>query len=210
MPRQMPPLAATYSVQVDSAVRLSQAFEVARATSHVTSQAYAELTVPRLERAYELAFLRMFAQWEVFLEEVTCRYLRGYASALYVPSLRVQKPRTLTAARRELAGGRDYSLWHNPDTVGRRVAKRLDACPVETVVRSSHTQLEAMGQLRHRVAHHSDDARQKFDNATMTLGGFRVQGARAGRFLRREVATSVRWLEYLGSQLKGLAGQMAP
>lgn len=210
MPRSMPPLASAFGVEVDRAIRLSRAFEIARATSPVSSVAYSELAVGRLERVYELSFLRIFAQWEVFLEEVACRYLCGYVSPFYTPLQLVQQPRTLMAARRELANGRDYTLWHDPVTVSNRVASRLDGCPVETIVRSSGTQLEAMGGIRHRVAHHSSDARQKFDKATMTLAGLRVGGGRAGRFLRREVSASVRWLEHLGTQLKGLAGQMAP
>lgn len=210
MPRTMPALASTYCSEVDRALRLASAFEVARATSPVTSTAYQELTIARLERAYELAFLRMYAQWEVFLEEVTARYLLGYVSTTYTPTLLIDKPKNLDAARRQLAGGRDYCLWHNPDTVTRRVNTRLQACPVATVVASSRTQLEAMAAVRHRVAHHSYDARDKFDTATMRLSGVRVPGARAGRFLRREVTTSARWIESLGTQLKGLAQQIAP
>lgn len=206
----MPTLAARFGDELDRAIDLAKSFEIARATSPVQSTAYTELTVVRIERVYELAFLRMFAQWEVFLEDVTARYLIGYVSPVYTPSLLISKPTTLAQGRTVLADGRDYCLWHNPDHVISRVAKRLDACPVESVVRSSRSNLQAMAAIRHRVAHHSLDARRKFDAATMTLDGVRIRGGHAGRFLRREKATSVRWLDHLASQMRGLAGQISP
>jgi hypothetical protein len=103
-------------------------------------------------------------------------------------------------------------LWHNPRTVIARARQWLSVCPHEVVIASHQAALENYAAVRHRIVHGQDDAKVKFDSATMALVGRRYRGARPGRFLRdwnTSVIPQVRWLESLGSALSNLAAQIA-
>src|SRR5687768_7078462 len=81
MPRPMPDLAGAFANAADNAISLAVAGERARVLLTGTSGA-TPLSVQRLELLYELAYLRVFNQWEVFLGESFLRYLCGYTSSL--------------------------------------------------------------------------------------------------------------------------------
>lgn len=210
MPRGMPPLGTKFASTVRDATSLTAAFEVWRTQSSGDSRVRSELTPGRLELIYELAYLRTFAEWEGFLEEVSVRHLCGYTSPMYVPNLLIARAPTLFHARRTLAGNRPYVLWHDPQAVQTRVSSHLVGSPVAQVVASSQQHLIWLAAIRHRVAHHSTDAMTKFDQATMGLTGMRVPGARAGRFLRRRHSSGLRIFDWTMSSLENLALQIAP
>lgn len=195
---------------MDSALGLCTAVELARELSPIGSVQRVELTEQRLALVYESAYLRMFAGWEVFLEEVCIRYMCGYEAPMYTPTVLVQNVKTLDDARKHLYGQNQYLLWHDPTRVVNRVKARLHECPIEGSILASTQTLQWLGAVRHRVAHDSADARQKFDAATMGLGGFRVRGGRVGRFLRKNHPHGQRWIHQLAIALRGLAKQMAP
>lgn len=210
MPRRMPPLGSRFAAYVDRMVAVCEAVEVTRTQSEPGSAARTRLTSPRLIHLYEAAYLRIFASWEAFLEECCVRYMIGYVSPMYSPVVLVGGLSTLADAREQLYGQRDFLLWHNPRTVIGRAQSALSSSPIETVASSSLQALEWMAAVRHRVAHDSDNARDKFDRATMGLAGRRYRGGRPGLFLRAIDGGQSRWLPLLGSRLQGLATQIAP
>lgn len=205
----MPPLATRFGDYVDKMIGVCEAVEITLASDQPGGVARTQLTSNRVMHLYEAAYLRMFSAWESFLEECCIRYMLDYHSPHYSPVVSVGGLGTLQDARLHIYGGRDYVLWHNPNAVVGRVSSRLANSPIETVVNSSYQTLEWMAFVRHRVAHDSDDARSKFDGATMGMAGRRYVGGRPGRFLRAADGVPIRWLPTLGARLKALALQIA-
>jgi hypothetical protein len=210
----MPNFGADFRLRVADALKLAEIGEIARLEAAPSSKTRSNLYPVRLEALYEMAYLRVFVSWEAFLEQIFLRYLCGYSSAIgtatplagsgYLP--------TLARAEQAVLSGNAYVLWHNPSRIVTRCKRFFSACTVETVVLSNLAQLEDLAAIRHRITHAQEDARRKFDLATMSIAGRRYRGARPGAFLRdwdASVAPPVRWLERLAHQLTGLAGQVA-
>lgn len=208
MARPMPGYTAALQERVTSALALAQAGERA-AQSSVREHWH----VARVEYLYEISFLRIFVEWEVFLEQTFLRYLCGYRSrhGAYPPAAGGQHCASLRQAEALLFGQRGFTLWHDPTRVVNRSRGYLRACPHEVVLQTDIPRLECFSAIRHRVAHGQDDAKQKFDRATMTLCGRRYRGARPGRFLRDWDTASQpqqRWIEVISLELAGLANQI--
>lgn len=119
---------------------------------------------------------------------------------------------TIASAEATVLGGRDYVLWHNPNTVVNRANRFFASSPIETVLLSNISRLENFAAVRHRITHSQSDARTKFDAATTAIAGKRYGGSRAGSFLRDtdpSTSPSLRWVEQLGNELQSLAMQIA-
>ena len=65
--------------------------------------------------AYEIAFLRVFCEWEALLADATLRMMMGYESVLYSPTFPagVSKSNTIADAEHALLEGQPYILCHN-------------------------------------------------------------------------------------------------
>jgi hypothetical protein len=215
MPRGMPPLGDGFRSEIKAALALAAAAELAMTGSPRRSALRKEWHVSRVEMLYELAYLRLFIEWEGFLEQTLYRYMCGYNSSCHNPTPSLDLGRFCVSVERAetiILNGRPYALWHNPKVITDRAKRWLSACPHETVIASYQADLENYAAVRHRIAHGQDDAKAKFDSATMTLVGRRYRGARPGRFLRdwdTSATPQVRWLESLGSALSNLAAQIA-
>jgi hypothetical protein len=212
MSRAMPPLAAMFQQKALEAVAVAVAGDLA-ATSPVGTAIRKAWHVSRVELLYELAFLRTFIEWEMFLEKTFLRYLCGYnsSSGALFAAVAGEHCSSISTAQAAVLGTRAYVLWHNPATVIARARGFLVLCPHETVISSYSARLEHFAAIRHRIAHGQDDAKQKFNSATMTLSGRRYAGARPGRFLRdwdRSTVPHLRWLESLIRDLGNLTYQI--
>ena len=212
MPRSMPKFAKAFAVSADNAVEFARGIESARAGLDV-AKACQHLPPPRLELAYELAYLRMFTAWEDFLEESLLRYMCGFSARTGQenPVSGGQYYRTLADAKAALYGKQHYLLWHNPIRVTSRAAQFLSQSRHETVIKSIQGRMEYYAAIRHRIAHaHADDG---FNKATMALAGKRYRGARPGRFLRDwapHPQTPTRWIDVIANDFRGLAFQIVP
>lgn len=186
MPRAMPALGTAFRHQVDAALLIARAAELARDTLPPRTAARLLLTPTRVDAIYEMAFLRIFVAWEVFLEESFVRMLCRWGSAIWQPALidTTRRFNSLAVARQTLYDGRPYILWHNPQYSVDRAQKWFVNGPHETVVASSMARLDWLAAVRHRIAHGSDDARAKFDLAAIQIAGRRYPAASAGRLLR--------------------------
>jgi hypothetical protein len=213
MPPQMPALASDFQRRVDQALQLAKAGEIVRAVSPPRTTLWSLWYTARLEALYEMAFLRIFIEWEVFLEEAFLRYLCGYASRIGPVNLLHPPFRTLADARNALLGGHDYLSWARPTTIQQRARAYVIGGTHELVIASAATRLEWFAAIRHRVAHASAFARSQLDLATVQLNGRRYRGASAGRFLRdwnTSRPVPERWIHTIASELKGFAKQIVP
>ena len=213
MSRRMPPYSVSLRANVREALALGQAGELVAAANPIGSQLRREWRVSRLELLYELAYLRIFVEWERFLEETFIRYLCGYHSAhgACVP-LGGQVFGSLGLAQAAMLHGRPFALWHDPLRVVARSQRFFNNGFHEVVVGSNSVRLQHLSAVRHRIVHDQSDARLKFDNATMNFVGRRYRAARPGRFLRDwdpAVNPPRRWLETFSAELESLASQIA-
>jgi hypothetical protein len=177
-----------------------------------------ELTVPRTELIYELAFLKAFNHWENFLEAVFLRYLCGYHFNGYAETPRTTFAHSIADAMTRVYQGQQYLLWHNPTKVISRANEHfIDASAarparIAFVLNSALHQLQCFASTRHRIAHVSLDSKLKFDAASLALVGRRFPASRPGKLLREQTtfnSQQVRWLERLLLELGGLASQLA-
>jgi hypothetical protein len=221
MPRMMPRFDRELMRKSDLAMGIVRAGEYVRVKSPARSFLWRQWSLARLEALYELAFLRMFVAWETCLEEVFFRSLCGYASAAGQETLVIGRHHaSRSAAERAVMGGRPYLAWHNPSEVIKRcqahIRSRDPAHPSyigqqEAVVASQVASLTCFANIRHRIAHGQNDAKMKFDLATLSIAGRTYRGSCPGRFLRDVVPATVppkRWLTAIGDELVGLLRQI--
>jgi hypothetical protein len=212
----MPSLAQRFATDVDRAVGIARAGELAWLDAKPASVTRRELRGARIDVLYEMAYLRLFVGWEIFLEETFLRMMCGWSSPLYTPAL-VSPHRpfgTISSARSALYGGKDYLLWHNPGVVSKRCNKWFQNGIHAQVIASSEARLEWFAAVRHRIAHGSDQVKREMNTASTGLAGRRYPGASAGRFLRSwreaEPLQQERWLRAIADELSRLAHQMSP
>ncbi len=171
------------------------------------------LRAPQMEALYEAAFLRIFASWEVMLEEITIRMMARGST----PQWRARASQgqvlfpTLAAARAGLYNGADFLLWHNPQKVAARVARFLDGSPVELEIRASSTDLQHLANVRHRIAHSSNDATTKFQSSTLALTGLSFSGS-PGKLLRAQDISDplnpARWISRFDNRLRAVLARI--
>jgi hypothetical protein len=209
----MPNFAGKFAAAVDYAADLSVAGEQARVLLSTRKLSVQPLTINKLEMLYEMAFLRMFTQWETFLEQTFIRYICGYTCTLGpVTMITGSYFPTLAAAQYALLGKNTYLLWHSPSRVIDRVKRYITNGLHEQVISSSQFRLELFAAIRHRIAHDQEHTRIQFDRATMHLHARRYPGSRPGKFLR-DWAPQVppqRWLNLIASEFKRLSVQITP
>lgn len=211
----MPQLSGRLRQKIDDAIALARAGEMIRTAAGAGSPAWKQFHIARLELLYELALMRIFIEWELFLEETFFRYLCGYSSTFGVASpVSGTYYASLAAAEAAVLGSRHFVLWANPIAIVSRSRQFFppSGCRHEIVVASNTARLQDIAAVRHRIVHGQKDARLNFDTATMQLCGKRYQGARPGKFLRDWDSSSTpskRWLESIGDELCGLASQIA-
>lgn len=208
----MPDYCGVLRVRADEAISLTQFIEGIK-TLRISVEECGKLNNYRIELIYELAYLKIFAQWEAFLEETFLRYLCGYRS-----SIGPEKPINLFASNLAMAekialGKQQYMLWHNPKIVIDRAKKHFISCRHEAVLTSNFNRIECFSNIRHRIVHKQSDALKKFDNACMNLCGKRYRGSRPGTFLRDWIVyggISKRWLHVISEELCDLSTQILP
>lgn len=207
MPRELPSLDKHFSKQCLRAIKISRNIEFAKVLNG------SKITIYDLEYAYEIAYLRVFVAWEVFLENVLFRLLAGYTISGNQEPLKEGKSyaKNIGAARTLIQGNRDFVLWHACGKNINRAAIKFNNSNFEQVLKSAEDDLDMFSAIRHRIAHEQDDARNNFNEATMALCGRRFRAARAGRFLRYINPNSVngeRFLETITTDLENIATQL--
>lgn len=215
MPRPLPALADDFEREIAQAIDLTSRIEAAQLALHGLGALRGEIGLTGLEQSYELAYLRTFLAWEVFLESTFYRLLCGYTS-LGVQEIRVggaAYTRTFADAEAAVLGGRGYVLWHNPDHVIARADRFFQPGQYRLVIASATTRVGYFAAIRHRIAHSQDHAKRTFDQVTASLAGRRYRASRPGRFLRDWAPGAhppERWLHVISDEMLGLARQICP
>tara|TARA_R110002049_G_scaffold189736_1_gene358337 strand:- start:407 stop:1057 length:651 start_codon:yes stop_codon:yes gene_type:complete len=215
MPRSMPKFDDVLISESVRATDLVVAGELARA--QIPIKKYWRVT--KLEDLYELAFLRVFVRWEICLEEVFLRSLCGYSSSAGVEVLTTGAThfRSINLAKTAVYGSNNYLLWHNPRTVINRIRgfimprSATNPGQQEYVISSYISRLEHFAAIRHRIAHGQEDAKNKFDRASLAIAGRTYLGSKPGRLLRDPlpgVTPKQTYFETICSELCGLMSQM--
>jgi hypothetical protein len=212
--RKLSDLAGRLAAQLDQSLALC---DVADRLVGLGAHRSAGIRIPRHYRTniYEAAYLRGYAQWEVFLEDVFLRYMCGFRNRAGPMVLKpgISFYRKLSAAQTALYSGQDFLLWHKPQTTIARSARYFISGLHETVTASATNSLTELSHIRHRIAHDQVDARTKFDALTRTHALKVYKGSRPGAFLADGYAGAggpCRWIEKIFSDLKSLAVQIAP
>jgi hypothetical protein len=141
----------------------------------------AQITIARRDILAEVAFLRAFTGWEVFLEETFLLYLLGHK----IPKARPRRfgfPPDRNAAAEWCSDGKEHAKWNVSDV--RRRADRWfkDGRPFSPALQGQQSRLSQLVTIRNAIAHESSAARLKFENlvreelptapATMSVGAF--------------------------------------
>lgn len=209
----MLPLVSRLRTRVDDALMLISTANLlyleARSRRRLTA-----ISSQQLEQIYELAYLRVFIEWEVFLEESFFRYVAGYAnSAGRQTTLSGRYERSYQLAEHAVLGGNRYLLWHSPTKVVARAQGFFVGGLHESVLLSNATRLQAFADVRHRIVHNHADSRAKFELASMNIAGRRYRGGRPGTLLRdSDPASTVRrtWATVVLEEIFEMAKQIAP
>ena len=221
MPSDLSTPLRVFDRRITSTLGIVASTEALWLTAPPTSQVRKQLKVDRLEALYESTYLRIFSFWEAFLEDCTIRLMSGSRTVNYTPIAAVGKTRSpsqtaalaaLLGEGRAVANPRDYLLWHNPAIVADRVARWIQASPVETVCRSNQQGLEHAAAVRHHIAHGSTDSARKFKIAALHYASSDFNGL-PGRFLRADdnadPLNRPRWILRLTDQLASHAKDIA-
>ena len=208
--RPIAALDARFASYVNENLRIIGSTEALWLTAPPASDIRRQLKVPQLEALYESIYLRIFSAWEAFLEDVLVRFMSGYMTATYQPVLASGGPHSMTirAARSHLYGTRVFLLWHDPTRSADRIARYVTGSTLETLIRTQQVRLEVFADIRHRIAHNSDDAKAKFDAAAITLTSSNHAG-QPGRLLRgadlSDPLNQPKWILKISTELINIA-----
>jgi len=143
--------------------------------------ANAQITIPRRDTLTEVAFLRAFTGWEIFLEEAFYLYLLGYQLPKRRPH-RYGFPPDRNAASEWCTEGKEYAKWDVGNVRKRANRWFKDGKPFTPALAAQQTRLEQLTTIRNAIAHQSSVARTKFETLVRneltalppntTVGGF--------------------------------------
>src|SRR6266853_906672 len=123
MARRIPDYATALQTEVNEAIALTRAAERIRVEASRVTTLRGEMTTKRLDLVYEVAYLKIFASWEGFLQDAFFRYLCGYRNSRGQQTPATTFSVTLASAKSRVLGTYQFMLWHNPDSVIRRSRK---------------------------------------------------------------------------------------
>lgn len=138
-----------------------------------------------IEIIAELAFLKVFTEWEFFLEESFIRYLvGGLTPSGYCPKRYVNPP-NMEIAKKILNGdNKAYINWNSAASVVNRAKIFFDdGEPYRSAIQTAMVNLDEMNVIRNRIAHKSKHSKDKFSEFTRRKFGYGVRGMTPGKFL---------------------------
>ena len=142
------------------------------------------ITRKRRDSMIEMAFLRAFLGWELFLEESFVLFLAGQKPPRGRPPYRHTFPPDLEKAREWVVPeGRPYAKWSIAAEVANRAERHFrSGGPFASVLRANQNTLEDARFIRNAIAHDSASAFARFEMVVrttlltlppkLTVGGF--------------------------------------
>jgi hypothetical protein len=170
--------------------------------------------LPTYQKAliYELAYLRCFLAWEVFLEETFYAYMLHKPSPNGTVFKRYVAPKNDGHARDIVRGQRRYATWaKGKEVIGRAELFFDQGEPFASGLASASGDLADMVIVRNRIAHQSGTAKTNFLELVRRKHGSVPRGTNAGRFLlgSEPTAGQNRFDEYL-SVISAVSRVIAP
>ena len=163
----------------------------------------------------EMAFLRAFQAWEVFVEESFVLYLWGQMPPRgRGPKRYAFPPDQKTAAEWVIPEGRDYAQWTHAQYVRERAESFFKAGrPFAPVLSGNQHLLDDVRIIRNAIAHKSVGARERFEKVVRDKLGTVPPGMTVGGFLGTiapGTAPPVSFLEFYVSRIDIAARQIVP
>jgi hypothetical protein len=139
----------------------------------------------RRDHLTEMAFLRAFLAWEVFVEESFVLYLLGQRAPRGRAPFRYAFPPNQRAAMDWVVPeGRAYAGWTVPAHVTNRAERFFrGGRPFAQVLRGNQSLLEETRIIRNAIAHRSMSAHDKFESFVRTKLGVLPPRTTVGSFL---------------------------
>ena len=115
------------------------------------------------ERIIELAFLKIYAAWESYLENIFIRYMTGAKSLSGIQPVRYVIPPSIDKARYIYSGTIDGRVsWSGEQVRQKSVIYFKDGEPFTTAINSIKRYLDQMVVVRNSIAHSSSTSYNKF------------------------------------------------
>lgn len=112
----------------------------------------------------EAAYLRIFMEWEKFIENSFHSYLLGELSAAGNSVARFVSPTDIVHAQKIAIGTRKYVDWGTPDTVLQLSGLYFDQSnPFQITINSVQGEIRDMKTIRNSAAHLSSTTSQQLD-----------------------------------------------
>jgi hypothetical protein len=197
--------------------RLKEARELAddahRWSIPVLPGARAQISSRRRDILTEVAFLRAFTSWEIFLEETFLLYLLGHRPPKGAPPRRYGFPPDPQAAVEWCTDGREYTKW-NVSAVQKRANRWFrEGKPFTPALQGQQSRLDQLVTLRNAIAHESSSAHGKFETLVRNEIGSLPQNTTVGSFLITTKPTSnppVSFLEFYVGEILRVAQNIVP
>lgn len=167
----------------------------------------------RRESMVELAFLRAFLGWEMFLEESFILYLSGQKPPRgRLPYRYTHPPNYAMAVEWVVPEGRTYAKWNESRFVIQRAERHFrNGEPFASPLRRNSNALEEARHIRNAVAHESAKAQSQFEQVVRTNLGTLPHNLTVGGFLGTlapKTAPPITFLELYVSKIEAVAQQI--
>jgi hypothetical protein len=175
--------------------------------------ARAQITLQRRDTLTEMAFLRAFTSWEVFLEQAFVLYLLGHRPPKGAPPRRYGFPPTPAAAAEWCLEGRNYAKWNAADVQRKANQWFKDGKPFTPILQARQSHLKQLVTIRNAIAHESSEAKAKFEALVRDELGALPPGTSVGNFLMTTKPTStppISFMEFYLTQIEGVAMTIVP
>ena len=157
--------------------------------SYSLLRAVNKLPAPRLsqsneERIVELAFLKIYAAWENFLENSMIRYMAGAKSLSGYEPVRYVTPPTIEKAKFIFIGNIDgIPRWSGEHVRQKSIIYFENGEPFSHAISSISVYLNDIVPIRNAIAHGSDEAIKKFKKVVINELPSHTTNITPGRFL---------------------------
>jgi hypothetical protein len=159
----------------------------------------------RRDSMTELAFLRAYLAWEVFLEEAFVLYLLGMrAPRGRMPRRYTFPPHRRAAEQWVIPEGRPFAKWDAVAVANRAERFFSGGGPFTPALRSQQAVLDDMKTIRNAVAHESQNAQYKFETLVRVKLTSLPPRLTVGSFLLTTVPASTPAASFLDSYLARL------
>lgn len=163
-----------------------------------------QITAQRRDLFIEVAFLRAFTGWEVFLEDTFLLYLVGHKAPRATRPVRCGFPADRAAASEWCTDGKDYTKWNVSD-VQRRADRWLrGGNPYTPVFQGQQTNMNKLVTIRNAIAHDSSNAKGRFETLVRDELGALPPRTSVGSFLITTVPNSAPPVSFMEAYLDKL------